>query len=314
MKKKIFLKFSTLLLLTGTLFLSSCLKDSRFVDFSKVGTVVDFPLGGTLNFGSDAITESTDTVVRQFSINVASPNLPTSSTSITLSVNDPAVIAAYNASNTAVAFVAMPTSAFVFNTTTVTIPAGKNTAILSVTIYKNQLDPSKSYMLPIAIVSSPGATVSANLGTHYFHVIGNPFAGNYTWNFTRYNTSDGSGAVSSASFTGKTVTISPVTPTQFEVTSGYYLATEKYEVTFTQVDATHFSNFQITFNATDVANVFVANGISVTQQPVFAYGVTPAYDPNAIYSYTDALKLFTFQYVVYNGSASRFCIDNYVHQ
>ncbi|GAC1305788.1 MAG: hypothetical protein NVSMB24_15200 [Mucilaginibacter sp.] len=314
MKKKIHLITTTLLLTVTALFLSSCLKDSRFVDFSKVGTLVEFPLGGLANFSNDAVTDATDTITKQFAIDVASPSVPTTATAVTLSVNDPAVIAAYMATNSKVNYLPMPAGSYVFNTTSVTIPAGKRVAILSVTFYKHALDPSKSYMFPIKIVSAGGYNIPSNLNTLFYHFIGNPFAGSYTHNFSRYNgyTSPPPPGtpVSGGSFTGHTEIASPVTPTQFEIAGGYYTGTIRYEVSFTQPDPTHFQDFQISINSDDIANILVANSISLVQQPVFGFGT--AYAPGTPYTYAQALTFFTFQYTVAT-SAPRYLVDQYIH-
>ena len=84
----------------------------------------------------------------------------------------------------------MPSNAYSFTTTSVTIPAGQLYAITSVTFYKALLDPSISYVLPIKIVSGTGAQITANLNIHYFHFIGNDFAGAYEHFYTRWNDAD----------------------------------------------------------------------------------------------------------------------------
>jgi hypothetical protein len=314
MKKKIYL-FATILLSAVALSLSSCLKDSRFVDLSKVGTIVEFPTGGQTNFGQDAETSSADTIIQQYAVNIASPTVPTTATTVTLSVNDPAIISAYNAAYTAVSYLPMPQGSYTVSPTSLTVPAGQRSAVFTVTLYKNQLDPSKSYMLPVAIKSAGGLNISGNMGVHYFHFIGNPFAGSYTWNFYRYNNATGTGPTAGGSFYGASagqVTIYPVTPTEFQVVSGYYTQQVNYDVSFTQPDATHFENFQIVLNASDIANNWTPNGIALTQPAVFGYGITPAYAANTPYTYAQALAFFTFQYQVNTGNP-RFLIDNYVH-
>jgi hypothetical protein len=290
--------------------LSSCLKDKPNTDFSSIGTVLELPYAGLQYFNQDAVTSSADTIVMSFGVNIASAKTLSTDTKYTVAV-DYSLMTAYNAAHTAIAYVQLPEGSYTLNKTSGTIKAGQRLDSVKVTIYKNQLDPSKSYMLPIKLASTSNGILSGNFNAHYYHIIGNPFAGSYTWNFTRYNNSTGTGSPAGGTFTGGAVTIYPVIPTQFEVVSGYYLQTERYEVTFSQPDATHFNNFQIAFNAADVASVFTANGISITQNPVFGYGT--AYDSSATYTYAQSLAFFTFQYVVFNGTAFRYCIDNYVH-
>src|ERR1700743_581128 len=178
MKKTIYF-ITTILLSAAMLSLSSCLKD-KYVDFTKDAPVVNFPLGGIQFFGADAITETPDTdangtIVRQFAVNVGAPKASSAATTITLAI-DNSIVTAYNASQTAVSYLPMPANAFVFTATSVTVPAGKQYATVSVTFYKNKLNPALSYMLPIKIVSAGGATISGNQNIHYYHFIGNDFA------------------------------------------------------------------------------------------------------------------------------------------
>jgi hypothetical protein len=45
-------------------------------------------------------------------------------------------------------------------------------------------------MAPISIVDASGKGLSANLNTVYFHTIGNPLAGQYSYDFYRWNVAD----------------------------------------------------------------------------------------------------------------------------
>jgi hypothetical protein len=303
MKKKLYF-LSTLLLCAAVLSLSSCLKDNRYVDFSKGTPIVEFNLGGLAYFGPDAITEASDTVVKQFAVSIASTTLPTTATTIQLAV-DNSIVTTYNTANTAINYLTFPTDAYVFNNTTVTIPAGQRVAIVSVTFYKSKFDQTLSYMLPIKIVSASGGTslVSANMGIHYYHFIGNVFAGAYLWDFTR--------TPAAGNFVGDPATLSPVTPTQFETVSGYYTQKERYEVTFAITGSgptATYSNFQVTLNSDDVDNIFTPAGISVTASPAI---ITPGYDPTKQYTYAEAITLFDFQYSVLGSSGARINEDRF---
>ncbi len=291
--------------------LSSCLKDKPNTDFSSIGTVLELPYAGLQYFSRDAVTAAGDTVIEDFGVNIASAKPLSTDTKYTVAV-DYTLLDSYVAAHSLIAYQQLPANSYVISKTSGTIKAGQRLDSIKVTIYKGLLDPSKSYMLPIKLASTSNGVLSGNFNAHYYHIIGNPFAGPYTWNFTRHNNSDGSGAPNGGSFSGASTTIYPVSPTNFETFSGYYVQTEKYEVTFSQPDGTHFNNFQIFFDPASIANAFTANGISVTQAPVFGFGT--AYDPAASYTYDQAIQLFTFQYVVFNGAAYRFCIDNFVHQ
>jgi hypothetical protein len=300
MKKKLYL-LSTILLSAAVLSLSSCLKDSRYVDFSKVGTIVDFPLGGKGNFGPDAITDATDTIVRQFAISIASQNPTTTATNVVLAV-DNSIVTSYNAADATVVYSPFPTGSYVFTATSVTIPAGKSTAIVSVTFYKNQLDPSKSYMLPIKIVSASGLTVSGNMNIHYYHIIGNDFAGTYVWDYYRYNSDHVLASPSPGTTLGQVGQISPVTPTEFQMITGYNGQGVHYDVKFTRTvsgGTVSYSDFAVTFVADDVTNLWGPLGITVIQPPV----ILPATDPT--------IKRFDLQYIDFNGTADRYIIDSY---
>jgi hypothetical protein len=331
MKKKLYL-ITTILLSAAALSLSSCLKDNRYVDFSKGSNVVDF---ATQTFGSDAITETPDTdangtIVRQFAINVATVNPPKTATTVTLAV-DNSLVTSYDAANPSVTYLPMPTNAYKFTATSVTVPAGQQYATVSVTFYKNLLDPAKSYMLPIKIVSAPGFTISGNQGVHYYHFIGNDFAGSYDWHYTRFNSTDTTTAASPLNADEGLTTVFPVTPTQFEVASGY-LYQARYEVTFTKTGngpTAMYSNFNVTLNADDVASELtaypVASGgpITVTVQPEFlptsianksiaGMGTPTLAGP---FTYAQALTLFRFSYGVANSvGGTRTFFDQYTKQ
>lgn len=323
MKKKIYL-LTTILTVTAALFLSSCLKDkSHYLNFDTGTTFVDFPLGGFVNYSSDAITESPDTdangtIVRTFAVNVASANLPTKPTTATLAVGNQADVDAINKLQTNVSYVMMPTDAYVFNTTTVTIPAGKQYVNTSVTFFKNKLDPAISYVLPIKIVSATGAQLTANLNVHYFHFIGNDFAGAYEHFYDRWNIPDSTAASTAAGHhdnnhvdLGSTV-FSPISATEFVVTTGYYTGPH-YDVTFTKTGtgaSARYSNFSIQFLPVDVASGTAwATNISVATPPKIA-SLHFTFDPGTQYTYAQSLLLMRF----YFSTASRAVIDTYVKQ
>ena len=300
MKKRLYI-ITTVLASMAALSLSSCLKDSRYVSFSQGGTVINFPLGGLSHFGADAVTDAGDTIVKQFSVDVASPTIPTSATDVTIAV-DNSIITSYNASQTAVNYNTMPDGSYVLSATKVTIPAGQRVGIVTVTFYKHLLDPTQSYMLPIKIVSGPsGSIVSGNFGIHYYHFIGNDFAGPYLQDFIR--TPPG------GNFTAQPVTILPVTPTQFEVGSGYAGLGIRYEVTFTKNGTgptATYTNWAIVMNPDDITNVLNAAGIAMTQNAVIV-----GYDPAHAYTYTEATHgLFNFLWKAHS-SADRINNDKF---
>ncbi|HVS92564.1 MAG TPA: DUF1735 domain-containing protein [Mucilaginibacter sp.] len=312
MKKRLYFLISSLALMLTTS-LTSCLKDPRYVNYGQQSNIINFPLGGLGNFGNDAITETPDTdakgtIVRQFSVDLASVSAPSSNTSVTLAI-DTTLVAKYNATESAVFYVPVPANAYSFTSTNVTIPSGKHVAIVSVTFYKNLLDPSKSYMLPIKIVSASKGTISSNLGIHWYHFIGNDFAGAYDWHYWRWNSTDTTTAPTNNATDLGDITALPVTPTEFQVTTAYYTQ-PSYHVTFTKTgtgSSATYSNFQVAFNPDEIATDFTAASISVTVQPHFI----SSYSPSKQYTYAEALTLFKFEYSVFNGTANRTIIDQY---
>lgn len=262
--KKLLILFSAAVTLT----FSACLKNTSFYDdLSKTSPVAELPLSGIANFGADAVTAPGDTISLPFIVNIASSNTPTIAHTITVAP-DFTKIATYQATDNSIAYLAMPASAFVFPSTTVIIPAGKTQATVNVIFYKHLLDPTKSYMLPLSITKADGLIISGNFAVHYFHFIGNPLVGSFKYDYLRYNNGVGptAGPPSSSSLAG-TATFSPVNPTQFEMPTSY-VGPVRYEVTFDNVNGV-FSNFQVTFNAADVAAIWTANGVSIINQPVF---------------------------------------------
>ncbi len=195
-----------------------------------------------------------------------------------------------------------------FTKTTVTITAGKQYAITSVTFYKNLLDPSKSYVLPIKIVSGTGAKLTANLNIHYFHFIGNDFAGSWEHFYTRWSNGDSTTVASTPRTDVGPTTFSPVSATEFTVPT-YYYSGPNYDITFTKTGvgaSATYSNFAVQFLPADVNSGAWAANITVTVPPKFVTS-SFAFDPTAQYTYAQALHLFR----IYFHTSSRAIIDDY---
>jgi hypothetical protein len=323
--KKILYFITTILLTAGMLSLSSCLKDN-YVDFTKSAPIVNFPLGGTQFFGADAITETPDsdangTIVRQFAVNVGAPKTLSTATTVTLAI-DNSIVTAYNASQTAVTYLTMPTNAFVFTATSVTVPAGKQYATVSVTFYKNKLDPAKSYMLPIKIVSAGGLNISGNQNIHYYHFIGNDLAGVYREAFSRWNATDStSAALNALSYpfsAGITNVVLPITPTEIQVYTQYASPPPllRYDITFTKTvtgGVASYTDLHLSFVPDDVAAAD-AGGITITSPPVFfnpATGQTLSADLPGPYTVAEVVKLLNFQFAVTSGGNPRYIKDKF---
>ena len=278
-------------LLLPMFLLQSCLKDKNaLTDFSEQSTqpIVEIPEGGMGNFGADALnlTSDPDTVI--FHVNLASTDFLNQDVKVTIGY-DAAALASYNALG-GLQYQKFPDSIYKLPTTQVTIKAGTRAVAIPLIMYPSKIDPTQNYMLPISITDASGVSKSGNFGTIYFHLIGNPLAGTYNWDFTRYNDPQAT-QLSSLSFTGHTTTLAPVTPTQLEVASGYFIQ-PRYEITFDN-NAGVLSNFQVTFNADDL-KVMSDNGVTVVSGPNIIIA-----DP--------VNKVFEFQYT----TTSRYIIDKY---
>ena len=201
--------------------LNSCLKDKGFENQEyglKEGGILDEPFvqilgGGTAKFGdqlikpdaSDTLNTADTVEFKIFYVNNGKPS--DKDIKITLAV-DPSAIAGYNSTPGNTKFEILPASNFRFPKTTVTVKAGQSFSESTYLIYNPQLiDPSKLYMVPIRIVDAQGVKISSNNATIFYHIIGNPLAGNYSLVGTRYNYSG------SVSWSGFPAAIPPFTGT-----------------------------------------------------------------------------------------------------
>ncbi|MDB5133775.1 MAG: hypothetical protein JWP37_378 [Mucilaginibacter sp.] len=263
MKTK-YIKGIMALSITALLF-SSCLKDPGHVFNPEITSpnVAQFFNAGLQNFSTDAITSSDTTT---FAVGVTLSTPPTTPTTVTLAV-DNSLIATYNAANSGIVYLPIPAAAYKL-ATSVTIPAGKNSVTTTVIIDRAQLDPAGSYMLPVKLVgASPSIPIAANLNTHYFHIIGNDFAGTYTYDFRRWQNGTGPGAgiipsLSSAGAPvditdlGETVTIYPVSPVEFQMVTEYNGQGVNYDVTFTRTvngSTVTYTDWKVSFLPGDLA-------------------------------------------------------------
>ena len=278
---------------------AGCLKDTPPTDFGTLKPIVELfyieggqtAHGGLENFAKDAILTAGQTapIVVNFNANLASVDPFGQDLTVTLGVDDAKRIS-YNASNTT-QYSALPANTFTFASKTAVIKAGSRLANFTISFDPTKIDPTQNYMLPISITDAQGQTVSGNFGTIYFHMIGNPLAGAYNWDFTRWNNTAGTGAPSSLSFTGHQATFLPVDPNTIQVASGYFTQ-PRYILTFSNNNGV-LSNFAVTLNPDDVASM-LASGVVVVTGPTIVKA-----DP--------VNKIFTFQYT----TLSRYIIDSY---
>ena len=272
--------------------LTGCLKDDPLNDFkSTAKPILELPYHGLEGFSSDAVLTAgqVDPIVTPIVVNVASVDPLSSSVNFTLTVDD-ALRTQYNATG-GVQYEALPDSTYSFTEKSGTINAGSRLDTLYVTFFPEKVDPAINYMLPIKISDASGQTISGNFGAAYYHMIGNPLAGNYTWDFYRWNATDSLGALSSLSFSGASVTFLPDDPNTIEVPSGYFTQ-QNYIIHFDNNGGV-LSNFTVEPSEAMLAD-FDANGITITNGPTLTF-----VDPVA--------KHFTVRMI----TASRFLIDDY---
>jgi len=298
-------KLSIIVPALASLLLSSCLKDKANVDLSNLTYIAeistastngtqDAPSGG-LDFFSGATLSATapdlDTVT--FTVNIASPYPPTKDVPVTIAVNDVARTS-YIADPSKVQYLAFPAAGYKLLSTTGTIHAGRRLDTFTVVFNHPQLDPTLSYMLPISITAASGTTISGNLNTIYFHIVGNPIAGTYSWDFTRWNATDSTSTANTGHFTGHSAVFVPISPTTVEVHSGYYIG-PRYQITFVNTGGV-LSNFSVAFNKDDIAQM-LTGGVSIVD------------GPNIIVA-NPATGYYRFQYKA-STPGDRYVIDGY---
>jgi hypothetical protein len=306
MKKLLIITFS----LVG-LFLAGCLKDTPNVDFSNLSPIaeLEYPagaggngLGSGLEFFSGGAllfppTDVSDTVT--FMANIASPSPLGKAVNITVGIDANALTKYNNDPNNSVKYLPLPDSTYSLITTAGSIPAGSRLATFQFVFYPSKfanLDQTQSYMAPISITAADGTTISGNFSTIYLHTIGNPIAGPYLWDFTRWNNTDSTGPTSGG-WTNQPTIFAPDDPTTIEVSSGYFVQ-PRYVVTFTNNGGV-LSNFAVTLNADDVAYM-VSNGVTVKDGP----HVIVADPVNGVYE-------FQWQATVVSSGAPRFVVDRF---
>ncbi len=273
-------------------------KDATFNDFSKLNDFVFLQNSDLSNFDFAAniiITPSTtDTIKLDLYIGLASVNATGSDISVTLTIDD-TKRTTYNTANPGSDFLAFTTNMYKLKDSKVVIKTGTKYVKTVLEIYSATVDVSKSWMLPVSINDASGKPLTTNLNTMYYHIVGNPLAGDYTWDFYRWNNSTGTGPFEAGSFFGDIATFLAESANAIEVASGYFIQ-PRYVLSFSYSGGV-YSNFQVSMHPDDLA-ALDASGVIVTDGPNILLA-----DPMAGH--------FQFQYVVFNGSANRYLIDDY---
>jgi hypothetical protein len=217
--------FLLLMLLTG-MFFTSCVKDRNVgPDFSSTAPMLELKtpqsnIAGQAYFGRAVIGNLPDTV--QFYANLAAAYAADRDIAVTIGV-DPSRLDNYNAdpANT-LKYVLLPDSDYVILKTTGTIVNGQHIDSFQVAFFKDKIDPTTNYMLPIAITDGDGIQISQNQGLIFFHAIGNPLAGDYLQSWYRWNDApDTTGAPNSTISENVLVSVAPEDPTTIFLPEGY---------------------------------------------------------------------------------------------
>src|SRR5215831_3738097 len=292
--KKIIIIITPILLIS----LAGCLKDTPLNDFgSTAKPIVEYGVTssghshGLEGFASDAVLAAgqPSPYMVPLVVNIASVYPLTQDLKVTLAVDDN-LRTEYNAANAGgVQYEVWPDSTYSFAVTQGTIKAGSRLDTFWVSFYSDKIDYTKNYMLPIKIADASGQAISGNFSVAYLHLIGNPLAGAYTWDFYRWNTQDGSGSLSGASFFGATVTFLPDDATTVEMPTGYFTQ-PNYVLTFDNNGGV-LSNFAVAPSAA-MSKSFSDNGITIVDAPSILLA-----DPVAGH--------FKIHMVVFNGTAFR---------
>lgn len=277
--KKIFLINKWLLpILALVATLTSCLKDEDYEDGlygavrnTEGGMYISVRTGGLNNFSRSNVSidpSSSDNDTVDLYIDLDYQAKTTSDVTVKIAIDDAKRIA-YNTANSK-DYQPVTTDMVELLNTTITIPAGERVGQTKVVIKQNLFDASISYMFPVSITES-GATLSTNLNTRYYNIIGNVLAGNYKHSFYRWNgTTDTTTAPNSTVFEDEPVVINPLSATTI-------LLPEDYLVTFVGVGVNlSFTNtngvltdLNVSIDEASLAAI-TAGGFTITTKPKIA--------------------------------------------
>jgi Domain of unknown function (DUF1735)/Domain of unknown function (DUF4361) len=261
-------KIKTISCLTGLMVVlvsfPSCLKNGDYyIPFSSAAASVDLPLAASTSNGVTAFAypPTVTSVTLPIAVNVASPSIPNTATTVTLAL-DTAGLSAYNLAN-GTNYLPLPASVYTITSMNVTIPAGKRLdTSTTVTINLAALDLSNAYVLPITIAS---ASLPIEQWNHLFYYIAvkNQWDGNYSYQGYTLRSGD---PVKTGNFTGQTMTL---------LTSGSNSVTFATLALWADATGIGIGNPTLTIDASN--NVTISSSGGAYNNPAY----TSYYDPNA---------------------------------
>jgi hypothetical protein len=292
--------------------LASCLKkgDMNIDPEKNTGNIMELQFiengsGSTINsgmqyFGGGALTYPGTDLADTATYNISLAGSATLGKDLNVSVGVDPNKALDNFSSDSIKYVVMPDSLYHFIETAGTIKAGERIAPMKIIFYPAKMDPTVSYILPVVIKDAEGQNISGNFSTIYFHVIGNPIAGAYLWNYYRWNSSSQPvlgtyPAANPSGWEGEPTTFVPLNPNTIKVITGYYYQID-YNISFKNNNGV-LSDFEVKFDKDQYDTYFVANGVTLVGVP----SITVSADN----------KEFEVDYIVYNGSAYRYIVDQF---
>lgn len=166
-------KFLKATILLFAIVLSACLDDSKYaMDPSGTKNVIEFGDASVPTSPSGAVypvytrtTEIVPEIKYTVPISYSGPNENTQDIQLTLAV-DPVALEEYNKQMVDVlkggTYVMMPSTYFSFTDLSVTIPKGETKASVSFTVFPSKFDLTKSFALPLRIVSASNGILSAH--------------------------------------------------------------------------------------------------------------------------------------------------------
>jgi hypothetical protein len=147
--------------------LSSCLKDTPYMDVSNTAPIIEFGISpangskGPFKYkGDTAASPSVDTAV---ALDIASPQVLSKAVTITIRV-DTSQISAYNTAH-GTSYTLLPSNLYNIKSTVITIPAGYRVGAIPITLNFPTFPATHTYALPLAIADGGGLIISGNSAT-----------------------------------------------------------------------------------------------------------------------------------------------------